>query len=145
MLIIRVESEVGDMPRPCCRRRVAGEPVASIFKPAGVPARELDVVRMTLDELEAIRLADLEGLYQEQAAEQMHVSRPTLGRILESARRKVAEALVRGLSLKIEGGPIFVDRRRRRRCGACKLEWEPPSEEAGRPRCPYCQSDKEIS
>lgn len=112
------------MPRPCCRRRIAGEPIASVFKPAGVPASELESVLMTLDELEAIRLADLEGLYQEQAAEQMHVSRPTLGRILESARRKVAEALVRGLALKIEGGPVFVDRRHRFRCGACKLDKE---------------------
>jgi predicted DNA-binding protein (UPF0251 family) len=59
---------------------------------------------MTLDEFEAIRLADLEGLYQEQAAGRMQVSRPTFGRIIESAHRKVAEALVQGRALVIRGG-----------------------------------------
>lgn len=67
---------------------------------------------MTLDELEALRLADYEGLYHEQGAERMSVSRPTFGRILEAARRKTAEALVYGKSLRIEGGPVEIDRRR---------------------------------
>jgi len=62
-----------------------------------------------LDELEALRLADLEGLYQEQAAEKMGVSRPTFARILESARKKVAEALVKGKGLVIGGGPVKVE------------------------------------
>ena len=70
--------------------------------------RMLQQVALTVDELEAIRLADLEGLYQEQAAQQMHVSRQTFGRILEAAHKKVAEALVNGKALSIEGGPIEV-------------------------------------
>src|SRR3989304_10046467 len=90
------------MSRPRCCRRIAGRPVASVFHPAGIPARELVEIVLTLDEFEAIRLADLEGLYQEQAAERMSVSRPTFGRILASAHRKVAEALTHGKSLKIE-------------------------------------------
>jgi uncharacterized protein len=94
------------VPRPCCCRRIAGEPVAAVFKPDGRRACELDVVGMTLDELEALRLADLEGLYQEDAAERMSVSRATFGRIVESARRKVAEALVQGKALHIQGGPV---------------------------------------
>jgi uncharacterized protein len=61
---------------------------------------------MTLDEFEALRLADLEGLYQEQAAARMGVSRATFGRIVEAAHRKVAEALVHGKSLRIQGGPV---------------------------------------
>jgi hypothetical protein len=61
---------------------------------------------LNLDELEAIRLADLEGLYQEQAAEKMGVSRPTFARILESGRKKVADALVNGKGLVVEGGPV---------------------------------------
>ena len=67
---------------------------------------------MTLDEFEAMRLANLEGLYQEQAAEQMKVSRATFGRIVESAQRKVADALVHGKALRIEGGPVQLERRR---------------------------------
>ena len=59
-----------------------------------------------IDELEALRLADLEGLYQEDAARQMNVSRQTFGRIVAAARKKVAEALVRGRSLRIEGGEV---------------------------------------
>jgi len=101
------------MPRPPCCRRIAGSPAAPTFKPAGVPACDLDEVRMTLDEFEALRLADLDGLYQEQAALRMGVSRTTFGRIVDSARRKVADALVHGKVLHIEGGPV---ERGRRRC-----------------------------
>lgn len=86
-----------------------------LFKPAGIPARELEEVVVTLDELEAIRLADVEGLYQEAAAARMAVSRPTFGRILDGARRKVADALVRGKALRIEGGPVQMAGGRRRR------------------------------
>jgi len=64
---------------------------------------------MTIDELEAIRFADRQKLYQEDAARRMGISRSTFGRILESARRKVAEALVEGKVLRIEGGPIRLD------------------------------------
>jgi predicted DNA-binding protein (UPF0251 family) len=106
------------MPRPCCLRRVEGSPPSAIFKPAGIPAHQLEQIEMTLDELEALRLADLEGLYQEDAAAHMSVSRPTLGRILESARRKVAGALVLGRVLRIEGGPV-VARSGPRRCASC--------------------------
>lgn len=100
------------MPRPCCRRFVETHPAAAVFKPAGVPLRDLPSIEMTLDELEALRLADLEGLYQEDASAKMGVSRPTLGRILESARRKVAEALVLGRALHIGGGPVVARPRR---------------------------------
>ncbi len=64
---------------------------------------------MTLDEFEALRLADLERLYHERAAEQMQVSRPTFSRIIDSARAKVADALVHGKALRIEGGPVQAD------------------------------------
>ena len=94
------------MPRPPCTRLVSIQPPSALFKPAGVPARELEELILTLDELEALRLADLEGLYQEDAAARMGISRPTLGRVLAQARRKVAEALVLGRALRIEGGPV---------------------------------------
>jgi predicted DNA-binding protein (UPF0251 family) len=105
-----------------------------VFKPAGIPLHEIVVVEMTLDELESLRLADLEGLYQEDAAARMGVSRPTLGRILESARRKVAEALVLGRALRIEGGPV-VARPRRGRCPRCAHRWGAGGPPEGCPRC----------
>ena len=100
------------MPRPFCRRRIAGSPAAPVFKPIGIPVLELDEVAMSLDEFEAMRLADLDGLYQEQAAEQMKVSRTTFSRIIESAHRKIADAIVHGKALRIGGGPVRVAGRR---------------------------------
>ena len=96
------------MPRPCKYRRVSFLPNVTYFKPAGIPVRLLEEVRLTLDELEAIRLKDMEGLEQEQGAEKMNVSRPTFQRILASARRKTADVLLNGKALRIEGGPFEV-------------------------------------
>ncbi|MEI6633716.1 MAG: DUF134 domain-containing protein [Chlamydiota bacterium] len=94
------------MPRPRCLRRVCCIPGVTYFKPAGIPLRILEEVVVTLDEVEALRLADLDGLYQEDAAKRMQISRPTFSRLIESAHRKVAEALVKGKALRMEGGPI---------------------------------------
>ena len=94
------------MPRPPCSRRIAGRPVVPLFKPAGVPAQALEEVVMTLDEFEALRLADLNGLYQADAARQMGVSRATFSRIVDAAHRKVADVLVHGKALRVEGGPV---------------------------------------
>ena len=94
------------MPRPKCCRRIGQEPSATIFKPLGVPARMLEEVVMTLDESEALRLVDHERLYQEEAARRMGVSRATFGRVLGAARGKVAEVLVFGKMLRIEGGAV---------------------------------------
>jgi hypothetical protein len=112
------------VPRPFCFRRIAGRPPAAIFKPIGIPVMDLDEVVMSLDEFEALRLADLDGLYQEQAAAQMKVSRPTFSRIVDSARRKMADALVHGKALRIEGGPVQM---RGHRC--CRLHDENNQEE----------------
>lgn len=122
------------MARPRCRRFIETNPDATVFKPAGVPLRDLPAVQMTLDELEALRLADLDGLYQEDAAARMGVSRPTLGRILESARRKVAEALVLGRALRIEGGPVVArpHHEHGRECGHRRRHGVSP------PGCPQC-------
>jgi len=78
----------------------------------GVPRHELEEIVMTHNEIEAIRLADLDHLYQEQAAAQMGVSRATFSRIVDSAHRKVADALVHGKVLRIEGGPVDLGVRR---------------------------------
>jgi len=126
------------MPRPPCPRRVAAPPRCSYFKPAGVPVSRLDEVALSVDELEALRLADLEGHYQDEAAARMGVSRPTFARIVEASRRKVAEALVHGRALRIGGGPVAFVGQRRFRCEACRHHWSLPFG-TGRPGgCPSC-------
>lgn len=90
------------MSRPKKERCIRCQPNALYFKPRGIPLIQMEEVNLSLDELEAIRLADYEGLYHEQAAEKMGISRPTFGRILNEARRKLAEVLVDGKALKIE-------------------------------------------
>lgn len=128
------------MPRPKCCRRVGRLPVCPVFKPAGVPASSLREVSLTVDEFEALRLADYEGLYQEQAAGQMGVSRQTFGRIVEAARKKVAQALVEGCALRIEGGEIEMAEIRAFECDGCEHVWEVPFG-TGRPaECPECKS-----
>ena len=94
------------MPRPCKRRWIAGLPQSVVYKPAGIPASALEWLSLGLDEFEAIRLVDYEGLDQAKAAELMGISRPTVTRIYASARRKIAEALTQGKAISIEGGPV---------------------------------------
>ena len=124
------------MARPPCCRRIAGRPAAYVFKPAGVPGRALEEVAVTLDEFEAVRLADLEGLYQEQAAERMAVSRATFGRILESAHRKIADALVSGKLLKIEGGNVRMAQPRADPCPRCS------GARSDEVHCPLCHGER---
>lgn len=92
------------MPRPRICRRVGLEPDVTYFKPAGVPIRQLEEVILTVDEFEAIRLKDLEGLEQGEAAKKMNISQPTFFRLLDSARKKIADAIINGKAIKIEGG-----------------------------------------
>lgn len=87
-------------------RSVQGLPKVTCFLPEGIPPAKLKNVVLSVDEVEAMRLADQLGLYQVDAAEKMKVSRQTFGRIVQSARRKVAEALVEGKTICIEGGNI---------------------------------------
>ena len=94
------------MPRPKCCRHVCGVPDKNYFKPRGIPASELEEVVLNLDEYEAIRLADYEQLYQEEAATRMNISRQTFGRIIEAAHKKIADVLMNGKALKIEGGEV---------------------------------------
>ncbi len=94
------------MARPEKLRRIACVAGGRGFKPLGRPATELDVETLRLDELEALRLSDLEGLYQEAAAEKMGVSRPTFARILSRARAAIARALFEERLLVIGDGPV---------------------------------------
>lgn len=96
------------MPRPCKRRRVCAKPVCCKFSPESGKKSEANCIVMTLDEYEAIRLIDYEGLTQEQCALQMSVSRTTAQSVYSSARKKTAQCLVEGAELKIDGGDYFL-------------------------------------
>lgn len=123
-------------PRKC--RWVASEPGVTFFKPKGIPMRDLEQVVISVDELEALRLSDYLGLNQEDVAQEMNVSRPTVTRMLAKAHRAIAEALVFGKAIRIEGGeyqvarPHFV-------CQQCQHTWEEASETPNPQRlCPKC-------
>lgn len=94
------------MPRPHCKKTIHTLSTCEVFKPNGIPLSELEVIVLSLDELEALRLSDLVGLYQDAAARTMGISRQTFGRIIESARKKTANALLNGKALRITGGNV---------------------------------------
>ena len=96
------------MPRPRNCRYVERQPCVTYFKPRGIPMTELTETVLTVEGLEALRLADLEGLTTGEGAERMRVSRHTFGRTLSEARRAVADALVNGRALCIQGGTYAV-------------------------------------
>jgi uncharacterized protein len=96
------------MPRPRKCRRVEAHPTVTLFKPQGIPARDLEEIILSVEGLEALRLVDLEGLDQETAAERMNVSRPTLNRVLGTARRLVSRALVHGMAIRVHGGDFVL-------------------------------------
>jgi predicted DNA-binding protein (UPF0251 family) len=90
------------MPRPCKRRRVRGRPNSSYFKPAGERIVNLEETELNLAEFEALRLIDLNEIPQEEACKRMQISQPTLSRILKSARKKIADAIINGKAIKIQ-------------------------------------------
>ncbi len=92
------------MVRPRLARRISFQPNVTYFKPAGIRMIDLEEVILTFDETEAIRLKEVEKLNQAKAAKKMGISQPTFYRLLESARKKIAEALISGKAIKIEGG-----------------------------------------
>ena len=92
------------MPRPRLYRRVWFQPNITYFKPAGIGMFELEESILAVDEFEAVRLKDFLGLEQEKAAKKMNISQPTFHRLLLTARKKIADAIVNGKAIKIEGG-----------------------------------------
>lgn len=131
------------MPRPKCCRQIGVMPGQTCFQPKGATYSSYDEVLLTLDECEAIRLADLEGLYQERAAFQMNISRQTFGRIIEAAHRKVADVLVNGKALKIEGGPVSLKAERPVRCPRCRRAFSPDCGKRKETSCPHCREHAE--
>jgi predicted DNA-binding protein (UPF0251 family) len=124
------------MPKPKKERHVQYAPPVFLFKPQGIPARELKQVVLHVDESEAIRLVDHEGMDLETAAGKLKVSRATCARIVESAHKKIAEAFAEGKAIRIEGG-AFVFKQKRYRCGNCGYFWVGTvgSENKTCPRC----------
>lgn len=111
------------MPRPCKRRRICAEPSCGHFGPKDESGDGRQIVLMTVDEFECIRLIDLEGMTQEQCANQMNIARTTAQAIYGSARAKLAECLVNEKDLRITGGDyVLCDRKAecRRDGGPCK-------------------------
>ena len=122
-------------------RRVSSVPLVNYFKPAGAPMAALDEVQLLVEEAEAIRLKDLERLEQEECAQKMNISQSTFSRLLDSARQKIADALLNGKAIRIEGGNYEMAMRRFR----CLQghEWEVPFEtmiSAPPENCPKCET-----
>ncbi|HAS27746.1 MAG TPA: hypothetical protein DCR59_00855 [Dehalococcoidia bacterium] len=126
------------MSRPFKCRRIANVPGITYFKPAGIPLDNLEEVTLSLEEAEALRLKELEGLEQEQGAEKMNVSRPTFQRILASARVKSADAILNGKAIRIEGGNFELARNRYRCRGG--HEWEVSGIIVAPAVCPECDN-----
>jgi uncharacterized protein len=134
------------MGRPMRWRRVEKIPQVTYFKPAGIPMVMLEEVTLTVDEIEAIRLKDIENLEQEEGAQKMSVSRSTFARVLASARQKVADALINGKAVRIEGGN-FQPASQRFTCEHGH-QWDVPFETSISAKsgfCPECSSENVIA
>jgi predicted DNA-binding protein (UPF0251 family) len=92
------------MVRPRLCRRVKFNPNITYFKPRGIPLAKLREIILNIDEFEAVRLKDLDGLEQGECAKKMNISQPTFHRLILSARKKIADAIINGKAIKIEGG-----------------------------------------
>jgi predicted DNA-binding protein (UPF0251 family) len=125
------------MPRPFKNRKVNGLFNTDCYKPNGIPLSMLAAVELSVDELEALRLADLEDMYQDEAAKEMGVSRQTFGNIVKRARKKVADAIINGKALRIVSrGFSYSDALRC--CGNCGLVWRKAAMK--QTECPDCRS-----
>lgn len=127
------------MVRPCKKRGVKEPPKVRSFKPAGIPLRYLETVTLTVDEFEAVRLADYEGLGHKESAERMGISRPTFSRVIERARRKLGEALFEVKEIYIEGGNVYF-RNNLFRCRNCSTLIRIDAERGSSQVCLECGS-----
>ncbi len=128
------------MARPIKPKLISEEPRATYFKPHGIPLGVMDEVHISLEELEALRLVDLQGLYQEDAAKEMGISRPTLQRMVVDARAKLVDALVKGKAVSIAGGCYIRHQGHgRRRCSRCDDALLIAPDERADCSCPHCK------
>ncbi len=132
------------MPKPKKERLVRFPPPALLFRPIGIPSSHLGEVVLELDEYEALRLVDHEGMDHSRAADELGISRATCARILESAHRKIADAVVNGCAIRIEGGN-YRFRGNRYRCVNCGNVWESGrAESQGGKECPVCEQTNVV-
>ena len=120
--------------------RVVNEPpLFSSFKPIGVPGRSLDEILLSLDEYEAIRLADYHGFSHEEAADEMGVSRSTFSRLIVKSRKQLATFLIQGKILKVDGGQVHF-KNNVLRCNNCGYMFR-RSIQVSLKKCPECNSE----
>ena len=131
------------MPRPKKQRKVHKPPIYTKFKPTGISARGLEQILLSLDEYEAIRLSDFYGMSQEEAAMEMEISRPTFTRLIEKARKKMADFLINGKLLSLEGGNIHF-KNNIILCENCGSRFNTMILDSF-DKCPHCNSDKLIN
>ena len=125
--------------KPRKKRDVLYPPNVQYFKPQGIPMNNLDTVWVTVDEYEAIRLADYEKLKHKEASKKMNISRPTFTRLLESAHNKIGDAIVNGKAIRIEGGDFnFLGNSYQ--CRRCGYFWNIEKYESSDISCPNCNS-----
>ena len=130
------------MPRRKRNRRIQAPPVVKGMSVFGVRGRKSNEVYLLLEEYEAIRLLDYQNLTQEEAAVHMDVSRPTLTRIYEEARKKVATSFVEGRDIIFRGGDIYFDKNWYK-CNSCQASFNNYAD--NEPVCPLCSSSDVIS
>jgi uncharacterized protein len=123
------------MPRPHKPRLISEMPRYTYFKPTGIPMRQLTEIVLSVDELEALRLKDIEKLEQHECAIRMNIAQSTLQRILVSAHEKVARAIVEGKALRIHGGPYALEGEQS--CPRCRRRWR-GIDTADKEQCPEC-------
>lgn len=129
------------MGRPHIKRCVEYNPRVSYFKPRGIPMTALEELRLKVDEREALRLADLEGLSHAESGRRMGVSRATFGRIVEQARKIVADALINGKAIHVEGGNYEITSRDKLlECTKCGHEWNDADDSNHADKCPSCNN-----
>ena len=136
------------MAKPKKDRRVQYPPSVVYFKPQGIPMVQLEQETLTVDEYEALRLVDRDGLDQAAAADRMGISRATCARIMESAHKKVAAALTEGKAIRIEGGNVVL-KLNRYRCMDCGSLWEAEfrkntAVDQSAVSCPHCSSERVL-
>jgi predicted DNA-binding protein (UPF0251 family) len=134
------------VPKPKKNRFVQQPPTVTYYKPQGIPLFQLEQVVLEVDEFEAIRLVDYEGLHLEDAALHLNVSRATCARIIDSAHHKIGTALTHGHAIRIEGGS-YVLGKNRFHCRDCGSRWEieiggRTAPAAATVACPSCRSDR---
>lgn len=131
------------MPRPKKNRIVHQPPLFTEFKPSGYARKLLETTELALDEFEAFRLSDYQGMSHAEAAEEMNISRSTFSRLIEQTRKKIAEAIILGRTLTIAGGNIHF-RQNIFRCTSCGYMFN-ISMKTPLHFCPQCHSDELIS